>query len=320
MKKKFQMKKHVILICLAALELISCRQALEWPGQTVIQDKKLLESAASLEMVKTEINDSLIFGAVAFYPAGDKLVAVMPENSLRAFVYIYDRKSGAMLDSLMVRGRGPEEALSCMVSVNGDMLLLDDYVKGELRYGNIDDILAERSLKSYSYRDYRPLITKCPYGDRIIYEIPYCDKIFADRYTEHYPRLKYSADGGIVSEDRGDRYDAYNMSQGYIQVNQEHQRVVYVSDTDDLIEIYDLNLIPLKRIVGPIPFEIKYSGQKDEPSLSGGIPYSYLSVCHDANYFYAAYLGVFADMEFFVRQKSIYNLSVSYIINSSLIL
>ena len=303
--------KKILLVSILSIGIASCQQCVLWPAPVEELSENILHEAAELHFEKQPVNDYNLNGAKDFYPVGNKVVMSTVEKSGRSsFVYIYDMGKNSIVDSLMTKGRGPGEALSCMTSICGNTILFSDYVKHELLWCDLDSLVNGSNLNIFGYGN-TPLSTFCPIQGGIIYEEPFCNQEFVGIYTEHYPRLKCLIKDNKL-ELSPSKYRCHNMSQGSVQVNKQKDRVVYVSYNDDIIEIYDYLLHPRRRIIGPILFDIKYGGTEDNPAFKGVAPYSYLWSCSDDKYFYVSYLGQTFTVSF-LSSNSIFSLNFSYI-------
>ena len=305
--------KKILLVSILSIGIASCQQCVLWPAPVEELSENILHEAAELHFEKQPVNDYNLNGAKDFYPVGNKVVMSTVEKSGRSsFVYIYDMGKNSIVDSLMTKGRGPGEALSCMTSICGNTILFSDYVKHELLWCDLDSLVNGKKINKLDYNEQSKIGTLCPSPNGIIYEEPYCSKEFVGRYAEHYPRLNYYSEISAGNAMSGGECVCRNVSQGTIQINPSKNRIVYMSKNDDIMEIYDNALNPKKRIIGPRLFDLKYGGEEKDPAAKGEITYTYLRSCSDENYYYAAYLGQVFPVAFF-SGSSIYNLDTSFV-------
>jgi len=237
-------------------------------------------------------DDSLFIDAEEFYPLDDdNLLIVTSARTHSAFLYLCDLRTHEVKDSMLLKGNGPSEVLSCMVT-SSNPFVFDDYVKGCLYSVDRREILHEdRSFCKTDYNSIRPLSTIFPLGeDAIIFENPYADAYFSQNCVEQYPRLTKSAPDVLPKHTRS-MIGVYNVSQGMVNVNADNGRVVYANLNSDIVELYDVELNPLLRICGPKKPEIRYVVSNEDNKFNKMIPYAYMNMATTPDYIYINYSG-----------------------------
>ncbi len=122
---------------------------------------------------------------------------------------------------------------------------------------------------------------------------PYCFKDDGLRIDNGEPRFLLCKIGESIScSERFDgKYDAYNVSQGDIVVNQQRDRVLYASLEFDRFEIYDYRLNPLRCVEGPVKLIPRYKVVNGSISFNKVVLYSYLAAYPTEDFVYLSYIG-----------------------------
>jgi len=241
-------------------------------------------------------DDSLFIDAEEFYPLDDEnLLIVTSARTHSAFLYLCDLRTHEVKDSMLLKGNGPSEVLSCMVT-SSNPFVFDDYVKGNLYSIEVENILRRnKAFHSMDYNGLQPITSMFPLDDdTIIYENPYADASFSQNCSDHYPRLVKDAPSAMLSRTKR-MIGIYNVSQGAIAANLEKNRLVYAGLDASIIELYDMELNPLLRVCGPKSLVIKYRDSGERISFDKSIPYSYLDINTTPEYIYVNYYGRLID-------------------------
>lgn len=196
-------------------------------------------------------------------------------------------------------GNGPEELLSANININQNLLIVDDYVKKEISFIDIDSITNDPN--------YKPAISKYIIDARTV--VPYNNnKLLMDNPSYFVePNLGINnetphfiiADVNKTAEIKPvkQKYYTRNVSDGKIITNYSHNRIYYINSNLPEIELYDNNLNLIKQLVGPDELKINYTIIDNEVVFKKTIPYSYMDYCCNDDYVYTLYMGDFMTEE-----------------------
>ena len=74
-------------------------------------------------------------------------------------------------------------------------------------------------------------------------------------------------------------------------MNKAKNRLIYASTVLNEMEVYDMNLTPIKLVRGPDKLKAAYVVKQNSISFNGFAPYSYRKYCTDENGYYVSYIG-----------------------------
>lgn len=281
-----------------------CAQPNKRDFPTDVLDAEILKTAGCLPVDTIGCMEELIY-ARDFRVYRDSILIVLNRKHTDGYFVelrnLYTKKKIAELYRL---GDGPEEMLSAKVNIHGDMLLVNDYVKGQVATVHLDSLLGSPSYKALPVRhQVAGCSTAVPYEDGFLLENPYC---FSDDdlgVNQEAPRFIVTDGKAPYKEKKRYKYYTRNVAvDGCIITNYSRDRVVYASMGQSVLEIYDKNLNLRQVITGPVDLKAKYriGGEFDEPNeicYNGYIPYAYMDYCMDEDGFYLSYIGDYLTAE-----------------------
>ncbi|WP_298063633.1 BF3164 family lipoprotein [uncultured Rikenella sp.] len=294
----------IILICIS-LFTGGCRQiSTELPSVSLPVDIKT--NAIDLE-VDTMITSEAFIHAKMYYVYKDStLIVINQATETVPYLEVRNLTDNWKIGNYIPLGKGPGEMLRVVAYLEGNTLKVNDFVKKQIAFVNLDSLLKNPNgyqISSCNYQVLTNAINRFSDG-KLLFENPYC---FSDSKSgienKNAPRLKIG-DNTTNDEDFGTYdYVTHNVSQGRLVYNQNRNRIVYASSSIPVVEIYDSTLAPLMRIVGPDSFDDQmYVIAPDGlVTYKKTAPYAYLTYSYDDDYFYLVYNGELID--FNVKQE-----------------
>lgn len=284
-----------IIILLMYVLMSSCvkTENIVWPEEVTLP---IVVKDTAVQMVAEVVEDSYDFlHAKELFVYKDTIIIISNNpDSKNHFIEFYNVNSKQIIRKLIRKGNGPGEMLNAMSHIQGNMLCVHDFVKNQLAYINIDSVLYDKNYKLPNFVKFNgvdsPFVTmfNC---DSIIFENPYYFKDNGLNIDNRQPRL-------IVTDANSDylfkdirKYYAYNVSQGFITMNKAKNRLIYASTVLNEMEVYDMNLTPIKLVRGPDKLKADYVVKENSISFNGFAPYSYRKYCTDENGYYVSYIG-----------------------------
>ncbi len=261
-------------------------------------DKNIMTVEKTLRADTLKNIDTLIYAKEFFVYRDSVLIALNKRNEHTHFLEFYRLSDMQPIARLYRPGNGPDEMLSANAYINGNKLIVNDYVKSQIAVVDIDSLL---SFNNYSaptvHLHVESLFNAIPYKDRFILDNPYS---FADKkagIVQEAPRFIVTDDKKTYEEKNKYQYYTRNVTSGRIIANKAKNRVIYANGNQSSVEIYDMDLNLLRTVTGPIDLPTRYTilneegGMQNEVIFKGDIPYAYLDYCVDDDYFYLTYVG-----------------------------
>lgn len=260
-------------------------------------DKNILTDGQTIRTDTLNFPDTLIYAKEFLVYQDSILIAVNNKHKDGYFIEFYKLPDIRPITRLYRLGDGPDEMLSAKTDLNGNKLIVNDYIKSQVAVVNIDSIL---SSSTYSVSPARHQAagspTAVPYKDIFLLENPYS---FIDKdagIVQNEPRFIIT-DGKQPYIEKEYKYYTRNVAvNGRIIVNEAKNRIIYANMYKSSIEIYDMELNLLRKIEGPIELKPQYAIEGNENgmynvSFREHIPYAYLDYYADESHFYLSYVG-----------------------------
>lgn len=271
-------------------------------------EKSVLEKATPLKSHVLWSSDELPLAIKdAFVYADSVLIAVNSDKGDGSFVQVFNLFTHDSIASFLLKGNGRGEILSAIPFMQDNRLIVNDYVKGQVVFLDLDSLLRTESYKPTIIQHGLHMMANIfPFGDSFLTENPYCftSKTLNVKQGIEYgvPRLLRISDlyQEITNNSKSYKYDTGDVAiDGQIVCRtSDCGRVFYASMNKSEVEVYDGNLSILRRIDGPVIFEESYTkeeasenGEPPEICFKGVIPYAYMSSCADSSNVYLNYLG-----------------------------
>jgi hypothetical protein len=107
-------------------------------------DKSIKSNAKSLQTDTVGFFEELIYARNFFVYQDSILIVHNRKYEDVYFLEVYDLRSEKLLAQLFRWGNGPNEMLSARIDLNGNILTVNDYVKAQVAFVNMDSILQIR--------------------------------------------------------------------------------------------------------------------------------------------------------------------------------
>ena len=298
---------HILGSIILCLFLFSCTNKQE--------DSKIFRINNGIKKECTALNDSSIelpqefIYAKYFTVYKDSILIVLNKKMEDVYlVEFHNIKNKKELRKIFKYGNGPEELLSAKININKNQLIVDDYVKKEVSFINIDSIVNESNYKPTIIKyviDARSVVSY--QNNKLLIDNPSC---FVDQNFD----IKNQASRFIVvdinkTEDiqtKKQKYYTRNVSSGKIATNYFQNRIYYINSYLPEIELYDNNLNLTKRLIGPDILKVNYTIIDNEVIFKRAIPFSYLDYCCNDDYLYTLYMGDFLTEEKALKENNLW--------------
>ena len=233
-------------------------------------------------------------GMVIFDYLEDETLKVLNKPTAAYCVQVYNIYSGNHIIDLIRKGNGPKEMLLCQARIIDENLYIRDFAKGNYTVINLPILL--RTTNDYDVPELKKYQEKFNVYDfieinnQLLYLNPLC---FEDRnynVNNHEPRLIY----GRHTWPRN-AYDAFNVSQGTIMSSNQDSLIVFASLNTNELEIYDRELNPQVKVLGPTYFDVEYNFDGNHVTFKDNAYYGYQCVINAGDSFWATYQGELID-------------------------
>lgn len=262
-------------------------------------EENILKNTNYLQIDTIGVFENLIYAKEYLVYRDSVLIVINNRHEDVCFVEFYNLNSKKLISRLYELGDGPKEMLSAKVCLNKNILYVNDYVKSQVAFVNVDSLLCDSIYFVYPIRhQVMGSPTAVPYRNVFLLENPYCFKNRKLGIEQKASRFIVT-DGKVPYEEKN-KYEYYTRNvavNGSIITNSIKNRIFYTNAYNSSIEVYDENLNLLKIITGPVFLDADYSIMKGETSrevaFKRKIPYAYFDYCVDEDYVYLTYMGDF---------------------------
>lgn len=289
------------LLLLSALLLVVCcspRNEQQIPEQVL--DSNVLSDAVELTTARYFDTDS-IYNALYYMVYRDSVLVVKTrQKSESTWLEFYNIHSGQLISRLVNKGNGPDEAILLDVDLTGDDLVIYDVQKNRMAHLDMNLIATDPNYKSPELIPYikdglnavSPTVMN---HDSLLFINPYYFKDEKTGVDNKEPLFLKTSCPASIPFKRG-KWDAVNVNQGFVIANEEKNRVLYASGSEDLIVIADCNGKELLHLVGPgntgAEFYYDKSSEVENRIIFWkDIPASYTSAVYGDDCFYLTYCG-----------------------------
>lgn len=291
--------KAVVIFILSFL-LIGCFSKEEEQNRNIYSlDKNLLKNSTTLQVDTIGIFEDLIYAKEYLVYKDSILIVVNNRHNDVHFIELYTLNNRKLISKLYKLGDGPQEILSAKVYLNRNNLLINDYVKAQVAFVNIDSLLCDSTYFVYPVRhQVLGSPSAVPYKNIFLLENPYHFKNEKVGIKQNAPRFIVTDGKKPYEEKIKYKYYTRNVAvNGRMITNYERNRIIYANAYSSEIEIYDMDLNLLKTVSGPIYLDADFGIVKGETSnevaFKRKIPYAYFDYCVDEDYVYLTYMGDF---------------------------
>ncbi len=267
------------------------------PKKNVVElDTRIKTEALHLTIDTVRVDSTFLYVRRFFVYQDSVLVVVNKPNSDCATLQLYNLETQRPIADYLSQGKGPNEVLEASVNLEGDILILRDFIRKQVAFISMDSLLSVKGyaipLQQYRYISFG--LNRMSNG-RTVFENPYCFQAKKQGIDNKAPRFLLG-DAQTTLEDFGmHRYNTFNVSQGFVLMNPDRTVVVYASLAEPRVEFRDTTLNLWKRVEGPESLDdIRYKLREDDTSIpdvvyQGTVPYAYVGYCCDSVGFYLAY-------------------------------
>lgn len=301
------MKKYLSLL-LFPLALLGCNES---STKQVALDANVLDKASILKVDSVDISGIDLTQAKKIYVYSDSILIV--KNDKRDgnwLVDIYNINTKKRLNHFFKIGRGHGEVLLSEIRITGNHMNVQDFQQSKSSIVNIDSAILNTAYAPKLTKEKNVSISSTAYsnGKRII-ENGYA---FEDDNAEiHQPGKRLLSEEEYAKEaNKTHEYNVFNVTcGGHIIVSPDHDRIIYASNAQSFIELFNKNLDKLLTITGPNDLKTKYhiSSKTGEVIYNRYIPYTYLGYYCSKEDFGLIYYGVSIDTDNYdFEQKNSY--------------
>lgn len=267
--------------------------------EIVTLQEETLPPVQPLQLEKININEDYIMGNPQKWIYQDSILIVLKYSNsypLKKLLTLVNLNTGNIISDYFSSGRGPGELLGAIGKLSNNRLDILSNQTGRLVSVNIDSAIMYGNAykpimiipEQYSFSEW------CALDDTLFLTVndyyfdgnnEYCkanaqlpEFYWYDKYGKSVPEY-YESDYREV------KYQVQNISRLTISINKKKNRVVCCNYFRPYIKVYDLDLNPIRRIIGPEPDDGKYSPMDDFGIIffdeNKGKNYYYSSVVSD---------------------------------------
>lgn len=268
---------------------------------TIILTTSFEESSRPVSSTHINLEKEFIY-AKQYYIYNDSILIVVNKPSREnKFIELWNMKGHNIVGSYFTLGNGPGEMLLVQARLDGNTLIVRDIQKGQVSFLEIDSILFNDNyeVKVIKHEMMTPDINRDQFGN-LIYENPFC-----------FTNKEYSIDNDVNSrfligdesfQDKSInnyRFNTFNISQGILVSKSDKSKYFHCSYYHPYIEIYDKNLMMLRKIIiddDDLKKQEFITTNSENSSFtnvafSTTIPYAFRGICASENYVFVSYIG-----------------------------
>ena len=188
-------------------------------------------------------------------------------------------------------GNGPSEVLLPDFYINGDTLCVRDLLKNRfytVPCADFPDVnIHERKVEFMS-------ADILPYNGQLLALNPYYWEK-EEMGISNGEEMLFVSDGSEVPYDKSKVF-SLNVVQGSLMHSYAEGKVVYADASEPLVVFFDSSLKPLKMIIGPRDYDVRYiEAPQGELSFLGAVWFYYFLASWDVKYVYLLYYGAELD-------------------------
>ena len=190
------------------------------------------------------------------------------------------------------RGNGPNEILNILCEFQDSRLYVVDFVKNRFGDLSVDYLLEnEKPVLDLKERTFRFGNFKRFKNDYYLFDNINC---FADKGLKIKQKAsRFIIGDGSVGDTKEYKYKTFNVNQGKILVNPERERVLYFNPNQPEMELYDYDLILLRKIIAPDELfgRLNLTGNNNVV-FYGAIPWYFCNYTYDEDHIFITYHGL----------------------------
>ncbi len=288
------MKKYVYSFIIGVVGCLICSCKHNKNDDFSLQEN--IKTNAKHVKIDTIAIPELIYAELFLVYHDSVLIVLNKKHENGFFIEFYDLSHNKLINKFYRLGNGPNEILSAFVALNGNLLTINDYVKGQVAFLNLDSVLVNPSYISLPIRHFTssPTVSQYYKANQLIIENTNCFEDDELGINNNAPRFIVTNKGSDYVEKSNFKYSTRNVaSDGDIITNYALNKIIYTYMHKPIIEIYDNNLKGIKRILGPDKMLTQYRIVDNEIIFNRRIPYTYLDFCINKDYFFVTYMGDF---------------------------
>jgi hypothetical protein len=256
-------------------------------------DEKIKLEAKPVKIDTIGFFDDLI-SAEQFFVYQDTILIVQNRKYEDVyFLEFYDLKRRQLLHQLFRLGNGPYEMLSAIVKMDGSRLTVNDFIRNQVAFVDIDSVLYDPFYLAPVVRHYYNSPTAVRYKEeQLLMENPNCFQCKELGVDQKAPRFIIAVDNQPYLETPKYRYYTRNVAvDGEIITNYPKDRIIYANDNHPKLEIYNNDLRLIKQIQGPDKLPAKYIIENNAITFYKYIPYAYMDFSASGDFVYLTYIG-----------------------------
>lgn len=296
-------KSLYVSLSILSLFLGSCSDSLNKDIEVQELNKTVLDDAAVMKVDTVHFSKDFLCASAFLVYQDSALVVINGRKTSDYFIEIYNLKSKETIAQYFKKGKGHNELLSANADLNKNMLIVNDFVRAQFAFINMDSVLQDPNYRvSVRQHELRDCPTAIPYKGKFLVENPYCftSKEMGVKQGLEYGEPRFIVTNGSDRWSDTDKYKYYTRNvavDGRIIYNASKHRLLYANCHESRLEVYDDDLNLLKEVNGPVKLEAKYvlepmdGNNKKEVVFCEYAPFAYQAYCTDEEDLYLVYLG-----------------------------
>lgn len=289
--------------------LCSCEEKPSYREELLNED--ILKSSIVCKVDTIDLNYKKYKYANYFYVYNDSVLIVVnskPKDGY--FIEICNISTDGDTTKLYKYGNGHSELLSANAELNENMLYVNDFIKSQYAFIDMDSIIAKgiKYNAPIQKREASSSPSVIPHNNTLLAENPYCysdpDAKILQGVEQGMPRFLIINGNTEFEEPSNADFNTRNVAvDGKIISDNSNGNIVYASFGQPNIEFYDKDLSLNKIVKGPTTMDIQYesftAGEKGTKEIiyKKQIPYAYMAYSCDSEYVYLVYIGSFLKKE-----------------------
>ncbi len=288
------MTKSIFYLILSILIFSSCQNLDEDNDIIQILPKSILDNAKLITPIHTSYISSN--NDVSVFILNDDYI-LTKSKKCEYIINLYKLSDKDYYKPIIKYGSDTNGFLSATIGNMLDSIIIYDFVKYKFT------IIPTESL--YNSNKQEIIINNTnilsqyllPYKKCLLFLNPYCFKDRIGKFSNPNQNRFLISDSNYNYNlrDIEYKYETFNIVRGKFIINYKKNRIIYLNEYEDYIEIFNTNLSKIKKIEGPNNLTFDYikfnNGFSTELLLNNISVISYSSCCYNNDFVYLAYIG-----------------------------
>lgn len=288
----------VVFISLLSIQCSNMRDDVYFSEVSVLP-KSCKDQAIELFSTEIPTTQEDVYAKDYYVYKDSILITINKPTPEHNFVIVSNLITKEVYNEYLGYGNGPNEMLNVMAHLQGDDLVVHDFVKHQICKISVDSAICSRNYfphKPIGFCDEAgsPFVTFLT-RDSLIMLNPYYFENKSLGMSNGESRFLTGNDKHQYSllRNRTNRVYSYNVEQGFVIPDKNRDRIFFASVFYPIVEIYSFNQNPYIRIIGPDQLTPSFRVKDGLVSFERNVPYAYRSYAIGSNSIFMVYIGDF---------------------------